>query len=248
MTEHPNLARAPIIEALIDFRVEPDPALAVEDLKKLGEVLGAEAYPEVRAQKTVNATLQLESDSEPLSVSSRDHIGFVLKSADQLRVVQAQRGGFSFSRLPPYANWDDLISGARFAWEKYVQIAKPRRVTRLAVRTINRIELPRPTGELREWIRIVPDIPAVLPQSISEMFVRFVVPVPAEQAVVILTEALPALPATADRLSAILDVDVFREAEFPVDDHLWAALNPLRRVKNDFFFQCLTPRTLELFR
>ncbi len=248
MTEHPNLRRAPITEALIDFRVEPDPALAVEDLRKLSEALGAEAYPEVREQRAVNAMLQLESDSEPLSVSSQDHIGFALKSADQLRVVQAQRGGFTFSRLPPYANWEDLIGGARFAWEKYVQIAKPRRVTRLAVRTINRIDLPQPTGELREWIRIVPDIPAALPQSISEMFVRFVVPVPAEQAVVILTEVIPAFAANAGRLSAILDVDVFREAEFPVDDGLWAALSPLRRVKNDFFFQCLTPRTLELFK
>jgi uncharacterized protein (TIGR04255 family) len=247
MSEHPNLPRAPIIEALIDFRVEADPTLAVDDLRKLADVLGAEAYPEVRAQKTVNATLQVESETEPV-VSSRDHIGFALKSADQLRVIQAQRGGFTFSRLPPYANWNDLISGAKVAWEKYVQIAKPRRVTRLAVRTINRIELPQPTGDLREWIRIVPDIPAALPQTINDMFVRFVVPVPAEQATVILTEALPAQPLTADRVSAILDVDVFREAEFPLDDRLWAALEPLRRVKNDFFFQCLTPRTLELFR
>jgi uncharacterized protein (TIGR04255 family) len=248
MADHPNLPRAPIVEALIDFRVEADPTLVVEDLEKVRDALGVDAYPEAHKQRTVNATLQLEAEAEPVSVSSRDHIGFAFRSVDQLHVVQVQRGGFSFSRLAPYTNWDDLIAGANAAWGKYVQIAKPRRVTRIAVRTINRIELPRPTGDLREWIRIVPELPPSLPQSISEMFVRFVVPVPLEQAVVILTETLPAGQVTGDRLSAILDVDVFREAEFPIDDRLWAALKPLRRVKNEFFFECLTPRALELFK
>ncbi len=248
MSEHPNLHRAPIVEALVDFRVEADPALAVEDLAQLQGALGLDAYPDVRAQKQLSATLQPESETEPLSVTGRNHLGFALRSADQLHVVQAQRGGFTFSRLAPYIDWDHLVAGARAGWQAYVQVANPRRVTRIAVRTINRIDIPLPPGELRDWIRIVPDIPAALPQAIGEMFLRLVVPMAAEQATVILTHALQPAPLGAGHVVAILDIDVFREAEFTVADDLWTALQPLRRVKNDFFFECITPRTLELFK
>lgn len=241
------MPRAPIVEALVDFRVEADPALSVEDLKKLQDALGSDAYPDAQAQKQVRATFQPESESEPVSVTGRDHLGFIFRSADQLHVVQAQRGGFTFSRLTPYVDWDQLISAARDAWEKYVDLAKPRRVTRIAVRTINRIEIPLPAGDLREWIKVVPDLPSALPQTVSEMFVRLVVPVPADRAMVIVTNALQPAQLGADRLQAILDIDVFRDAEFLVTDDLWAALQPMRRLKNDFFFGCITPRTLELF-
>jgi uncharacterized protein (TIGR04255 family) len=245
MSEHPHLPHAPIVEALIDFRVEADAGLQVDELNAIQVALGADSFPEIKKQTQTTATFQF--GAEPPSVSKEDHIGFALQSADRLHVVQVQRGGFTFSRLRPYVDWDQLVGAAKGAWDQYVRIAKPRRVTRIAVRTLNRIELPIPTGDLRQWVRIVPDMPEGLPQSISEMFVRFVVPVPAEQAVVILTETLPVVPATEGRVAVILDLDVVCAAEFSVDG-VWAAVQPLRSIKNKFFFECVTPQTLDLFR
>jgi len=221
----------------------------LDDLKKVRDALGADTYPEVHAQRThtVNATFGPGPEAEP-AVSTSEQTGFLFKNAAQTFVVQAQRGGFTFSRLAPYKDWDDLIAGARVAWDKYVQVALPRCVTRIAVRTINQIQLPLPSGDLRDWIRIVPDMPSGLPQALSEMFLRFVVPVPEEQATAIITQAFPVTSLTPERLTVILDIDVFRQARVAADDQVWAALNPLRRLKNNFFFECVTPQALELFK
>ena len=46
----------------------------------------------------------------------------------------------------------------------------------------------------------------------------------------------------------ILDIDVYREGGFPVStDQLWPMFEPLRKLKNQFFFQSLTQKTLDLF-
>jgi len=243
MADHPRLSRAPIIEALIDFRVEPDPTLRVPDLRQIQLALGTEAFPEVAPQRQTTVQLSLDATSEAKQVQD---VGYLLRGADGLHVVQVQHGGFTFSRLKPYADWNELLAGARDAWAKYVAIAKPRRVTRVAVRTINRLELPLPVGDLRDWVRTVPDIPSTLPQGISEMFCRMALPM-RDGAVVILTQALEPMPLGAERCGVILDIDVFRVAELSFSgDAPWAALAPMRQLKNDFFFECVTPRTLEL--
>jgi uncharacterized protein (TIGR04255 family) len=243
MSEHPHLSRAPILEALVDFRVEPDPAFVLESLKQpMHAALGPELFPEVITQK--HAMIQVGLG---VSVAAQDDVGFLLRSADQLHAVQAQRGGFSFSRLRPYMDWEELVAGARAAWSCYVEIAKPRRVTRVAVRTINRMELPLPVGELRDWVRTIPDIPSKLPQGVSEVFARIVLPT-RDGNMVVLTEALEPTPLGVTHCVVILDIDVFRQAEFSLGEAPWSALEPMRQLKNDFFFECVTPRTLELFR
>ena len=248
MTERKKLPHAPILEALIDLRVEPRPDLEPQDLKALHEVLGTDAFPEATKQSAFTAAVQFEEDSPPVSVSAKD-VGYLFRGADQPHAVQAQREGFAFSQLPPYVDWEELATQAKLRWGQYLKAARPKRVTRMAVRYINRIELPLPLVDFREWIPKFPDIPAPLPQAIAEMVLRMVVPVPSKEATAIVTLALEPWSEGKTHAGVIFDIDVFRVASVPTEgDDVWNALESLREIKNDFFFEYLTPKTLELFQ
>jgi len=248
MAARQHLQHAPIIEALIDFRVEPRPDLRVAEIKALHDVLGKDAFPVLLEQARLSGTLQL-ADEPSLTVNPKEPVGCLFRGADELHVLQAQLEGFAISRLPPYDNWESLIGQARIRWAQYAGAVRPRRITRVAVRYINRIELPLPLVDFREWLPTFTDIPAGLPQSIAEMFLRVVVPVPEVPAAAIITLGME--PGKEGDLHAriIFDIDVFRLGDFPVDgEDVWTALDLLRDVKNRFFFEYLSDKAIELFK
>lgn len=247
MNPWPKLQRTPIVEALIDLRVEPRHDLSVDELATLQGLLGKDKFPHV--VKQVASTIQLTEPPNDL-VSSNQLSGWLFRSADHAQAVQAQHDGFAYSRLAPYTSWDDLLTNAKERWLQYVQIANPQRVKRVAVRYINRIELPHPVADFSEWIRMFPNVPESLPQGIAEVFQRLVIPIPGhEQVMAIVTLGLEPYRIDDKIVVVIFDIDIFRVAAWPIyGDGVWRALDSLRLLKNEFFFAYLTPRTLELFK
>ena len=67
--------------------------------------------------------------------------GYAFHSSDNKDIVQFRRDGFSFSRLAPYTAWEDVSEKTVGFWRLYLETAEPIEVTRLAIRTINRIAL-----------------------------------------------------------------------------------------------------------
>ena len=162
-------------------------------------------------------------------------------------MVQARLDGFSLNKLPPYAKWDLLRAQAEELWQHYVAVARPIRVTRLAVRYINRIELT-PGVDFKESILTVPEIAAGIPQGLPEYFMRLVIPHDSG-ATAIVTEA--SLPATlAESPAMLFDIDVFQFVDIPVGDSraIWATLEDLRAYKNLIFFNSVTPKQMERYR
>jgi uncharacterized protein (TIGR04255 family) len=66
--------------------------------------------------------------------------------------------GFSASKLAPYTDWHDLRTQARDLWAKYRKATDPVLITRLALRYINRIDIPLPISDLKEYMRTIPEI------------------------------------------------------------------------------------------
>jgi uncharacterized protein (TIGR04255 family) len=67
----------------------------------------------------------------------------------------------------------------------------------------------------------------------------------------ILTETVqpPPDPASAQRLPLILDIDVIRAESFlPPYTDIWEKFEELRNIKNDIFFNTITPKAEELFQ
>jgi uncharacterized protein (TIGR04255 family) len=160
-------------------------------------------------------------------------------------------GGFTFSRLAPYQSWPPFRSEARRLWEVAQPVVKSEVVTRVAVRYVNRLELPLPFGDFKEYLRTVPEISPSLSQGLSAFFMQLHMPQPDISAVAVLNLRLE--PVAAEPLqksvTVILDVDLFKESEIPQNDEgLWALFEQLHVKKNEIFEACITDRTRELIR
>ena len=148
----PHLPNAPIVEALIDLRVQLPDEFSIKELAPFRDGLH-ESFPIIRKRKQIHAQLTFSPSAPPaVRVESPKPDGYMLTSADGTEVVQGRLDGYTFSRLRPYRDWDSLRDSARKFWEIYCDVAHPTSISRLAVRYINRLELPWRGSSLSDWL------------------------------------------------------------------------------------------------
>lgn len=244
----PHLPRTPITEAIIDLRVEPRSDLGLAALKALHELV-AEEYPKVDATQKVKGTLEMRGGvAFRQELSNEGVIGYFFRSADDRRIFQARRDGFTFNRLEPYTTWEELSAEALRLWGLYLRAASPSRVTRVAIRYINDLRLPFPLSNFADYLKAPPRVPPGLPQVIQSFVTRVVVPDPDRNASTILTLVLEP-GARVGRVPLVLDIDVFTTWTGTVDSQdIWNHLEVLRTIKNEAFFGSLTKKAIELYR
>lgn len=249
MVEVIHFPNAPITEALIDIRVKLPPQ---SDLAKLAVFHDAikQRYP--AKQERVSWRGHIEVKASPVAQVSQSAAGgpdgYLFTSLDGRQVVQARLDGFTFSRLKPYDKWETLRDEARELWQHYMRIASPENVTRVSLRYINRIEIPLPMRDFKEYILTTPEIAPDLPQGLGSFFMRLVIPDAQTQAVAVVTETVEPIDESSNQLPLIFDIDVFRMAAFDLQGKaLWETLDQLHDLKNDIFFKSITPKAKELF-
>ena len=83
-----------------------------------------------------------------------------------------------------------------------------------------------------------------LPQAVAGFLLRFVVPFESEQAVAIVTQALP-----ENSHECTFDLDTFAVIPEEIsDENMWRKFEELRTIKNRVFFESLTPESLEKYK
>ena len=245
-----QLARAPIVEALIDLRVHAAEATTVERLEKALEDQDFGYHkkgPILRGQFGFVINPQDDPPTQSMSGSS-SIIGVRLHSADERYVAQFTIEGFTFSRLEPYESWERLVSEAQRVWSTYRACVAPTRIHRTATRFINNLRLPlKPGDRFERYLTAMPNMPPEFPQTCSSFLQRFVVEDERSGATAILTQALEQSAPTPS-VPVILDIDVFRETRFAPDGaEVWDFLGELRGLKNRFFFGALTEAAVGLY-
>ena len=137
---HPKLNNPPIEEALIDVRVRARPDVTSEQLEVIYDSV-ADQLPKKEALRTMRARIRLESTQELVQRSSSDN-GWLFKSTDDLLLLQCRLDGMTLNRLRPYSGFADLFERFRAYWHVYRDAARPLLATRLALRYINRFQVP----------------------------------------------------------------------------------------------------------
>jgi len=210
-------------------------------------------YPNRRTRKRIEGRLDFRAAGE-LQVTqglSANEDGYLFSTRDGKRIVQARLDGFTFNQLKPYGTWEVFRDEAKEHWKTYLDIAHPDSVTRIALRYINRIELPLPIGDFKDYLKIAPDILAAnVPHAVQNFFLRLEIPY-ASGALALVTETIlpPEDPASAKTLPFILDIDVIRaEVVDPPFSGIWDKFEELRQIKNDIFFGTITPLAEALFQ
>ena len=245
LQEQPHYENAPIREAVIDIQVVPAPGIAVDDLKKIDV---GRSYSQSDAIHTGVGQIQFGPSPGATATASSQPSGFVYKSSDMKQILQAQIGKFTLSRLAPYESWEPFSAEAKRLWTSYRRVAKPLTVNRMGVRYINRIDIPLPLLDFKEYLRTVPEVASDLPQGLAGYLMRLAIPLEDITGMAAITETMVP-PPTPHLVSILLDIDVSVSGAFASDSVLiWETFEKLRQKKNLIFNACLTDKAKGLFQ
>jgi len=245
MTRIRHLDRAPITEAIIDFRVQLPPSFRVEAFEPLQASL-AKAYPILEKQKLYQGRIRLSGEQVSQTTLDRGIHGFVFRNKEQARVAQFRRDGFTFNKLRLYTDWEDVFEEAWRLWLEYVAIAQPLTVTRIAVRYVNHIAIPHPF-DFPEFLTDPPTSPDAIPQLFIDFFKRVVVH---DTESGLFVNIIQAIERREDPTTVVflLDVDAYaREEHEPGSSALEPRFQQLRELKNQVFFESITEKTAGMF-
>ena len=175
-------------------------------------------------------------------------MGYLFKSGDERQVFQGRLDGFTMSRLAPYECWETFRDEARRLWNVYRGAVSPQRVVRVAVRYTNRIDIPLPLRDFKDYLRTVPEVSTDLPQGLAGYFMRLDIPMEDIKSRCLLNEAIIE-PAAPNVVSVVVDIDVLRTEALPTEeDEIWRFIEELRVKKNSVFEACITDKARELFQ
>lgn len=245
MTRIRHLSNAPITEALVDFRVVLPAAFEPKHFKQVHERLRAD-FPHMEERKSAEAILEF-AEGRP-ALQTRDlGPGVWIKSEDGKSVGQFRTDGFTFNRLKPYTSWEEILPTALRLWDEYARLASPEVVIRVALRYINHLTLPSPSGDLDKLITTAPRLPQDIPQVLNS-FSTHVVLRDAERGLSAnFTQALE-VGIQTQLPTLLLDIDAYRLGEFPPQrEVLEKHLGELRSYKNAIFFGSLTEDFIRSF-
>jgi uncharacterized protein (TIGR04255 family) len=246
MARQRHLNKAPIVEAIIDFRVKLASDFDVTKLASLKETLLVD-YPVVQERRAFEAGVEVAGKQVQQMFEDKGLLGYLFRSGDEKNVAQFRRDGFTFSRLKPYTEWETVLAEAKRLWTLYSVKAAPELTTRIAVRYINQLPIPLPIQDFADYLTAPPRVPETLPQEVSHFMTRVVV---CDAATDIRANIIQALQSTAkpEYATIVLDVDVFKQRESGFEEsEIWSTFEQLRELKNRIFFDSISEKTAGLF-
>lgn len=173
--------------------------------------------------------------------------GLRFRTEDQLEILLVTDQNFTVSQLAPYRGWDLFMARMQRDWGIYKDTFGPKRLSRLGIRTINRIDTKSTPAIESDYLTVhtsPPKIDGLAGETFtSQMTVKL--PDNNHQATIITSLVNSPIP---DNVSFLLDIDVFSTVDIPMrDDNLWARLSEMHQLKNLVFEASITDKARERF-
>jgi uncharacterized protein (TIGR04255 family) len=240
MISNKRYSKSPIIEAIIAIDVQPSRKLDLTELEQCAADQ-RQAYP--RKEEVRFSPVGLPDGR----IWNEQH-GFAFATDDRTRIFQFSRVGFMMHELAPYRNWESFRDEAQRLWSVYRELTKPTQFVRLAVRYINRLDIPLPAAELQNYLRTLPTISSDISQGLAGFLMQLNMPQPDIGCTLVVNEVAVDSP-HAGVISILLDIDLFRDTGLPEnEEELWAFAEVMRDRKNQVFEACITDHMRELIR
>src|ERR1035437_1958909 len=166
--------KPPVVEALVDIHTTFSEPI---EIGRMGALAGEDSARYPRRQELHAMALTINLADGGAVASTQTLVGYRFSSAVGDKVAQVRNNGFALSKLPPYDSWETTRDEALRLWAWYGGTFRPDHVTRLAVRYVNRIELPGKTGRLEDFFLARPHLPAAFPLSIQSFVMQVRMPI-----------------------------------------------------------------------
>lgn len=238
-----HLRNAPIVEAVIDFRVFREAAISPSIFAGLSPSIG-ERYSQVAPIHSFEARFGIDSGKMLDPVQRRADLGWRFQAGSE--VAQFRVDGFTFSKIEPYTTWGDVFGEAFRLWRVYLDLAKPKQLSRIAVRYINRMRVSG-NRNINDFLEAPPLLPQPIPSVVRDFLTRVhVADEPRGLAAVIVQALEPQFDLNV--MSLLLDIDAYHETTLaPSDPGLPALFQLLRELKNRIFYASITEKTAEMY-
>lgn len=163
-------------------------------------------------------------------------------------VAQFKVDGFTFSKIERYTTWEEVFGEAYRLWQIYLDLAKPKQLSRIAVRYINRIRVIE-NRNISDFLVAPPMLPAPIPPVIRDFLTRVHITDDERSSAAVIVQALePQIEPNV--MSLLLDIDVYHAdgaVLVPTDPSLPSLFEQLRRLKNEIFYASITEKTAEMY-
>jgi uncharacterized protein (TIGR04255 family) len=237
---------APVTEAIIDLQFHIVEGRVASKLQNIFEAI-KEKYPQKEEVTLGSSNVIINNGGANTSIKPHKYFLSRYISKDSKFIFQCREDGFTVSMLTPYTKWEDLLFEMKDLWEKFYKIAGFPELSRVAVRYINRLNIPLPFDDFKEYLKNPPNLDPNLPQRPNNFFMQFIIPLEEINGIVVLTQTM-APPLKDNSVSIILDIDVSTKVNLPKNsEELWGLLENMRKQKNLVFKSCITKKTEELF-
>jgi uncharacterized protein (TIGR04255 family) len=235
--------RPPIVESVIDIKF--DGILPDKERQRLRDRFKP-SFPSI--EERTNVTLAVL----PQGISTTTvPAGFKLTAKNAVDLVLINEDSFGTVRLAPYDRWESLLANAKANFETFTKVLGRKKVLRLGVRFINRIDIPKAkmTGRsLDEFFMLGVALPDRLarergPFTLVSNFIE------ASTGARIILNGGEILPALLDHVSFNLDIDAYWEGNISNRiEEMWERAELLRDAKNACFESCITDELRALFQ
>lgn len=247
-----HLKNAPIIEALIDIKVQLPDEISINNIEPLHASI-SNKYPLADRIFVYKTEVNIQNVDDPKQKTiNKGVIGYFYKTKEETNLVQFRLDGFTFNKLKPYESWEQIKDESNRLWEFYKKELNPKAIKRIALRYINKIELSSSINDLYKYLKNPPRIPNKLPQNLKNSLNRIVIQDPEINTQAIITQASEIY--STNQLNILIDIDVFIENQNIDQSYLnnnkalWESFENLRNFKNKIFFELITNKTVGLYK
>ncbi len=248
-----HLGKAPIVEAVIDFRVPQVAGVRSDAFSNLTSSIG-EKYSKPEPINLIEARFGIDQGKMLDPAQSKTDLGWRYKA--ETEIVQFRIDGFTFSKIEPYTTWNEVFGEAFRLWRVYLNVAKPAQLSRIAVRYINRMQVPG-NQKISDFIKKPPVVP--LPESSTELdyairvhmldfLTRIRIADHTRGAEAIVVQAIES-KIDPNAMSLYLDIDAYKLDAFEPDTpQLPELFQGLREFKNEIFYASITEMAVEKYQ
>lgn len=250
MNQTPHLTKAPIKEALIDIQGSFTNAKNYDEILRELELIHAEFEGEFPI-KDVRTAREVLFHGAQSPIVNDTKVGFLFKSRDQKKIVQFRINGFTLSHLNHYQNWDSLIKDTQKYWKLFNSKRSDFKISRLAVRFINQIQIPWPCINKSDYLLRMPNTPSGSEADELHSFAEQVSwsnKASGCQSNLIIFMAEQSNDSVEKTIT--IDIDTFRNIQVNnlTDDKVWELINAFQSIKNDIFYSLVGKKTIERYR